>query len=166
MRMQTHERMLQPLPAECFDALAANQLAVSSERDFTVRPTDGEQVARRAVENETCRSMREAHRPTQRYARALRHADDRDLLERQLGEQLFDVGEIVLDAGRARRQAEAAAVECNQPIAVGKRGELRRPHVEIERPAMNEQHCRTFASRAHAQARAANLDELISTPAP
>src|SRR5688572_7796074 len=161
MRMQSHERMIQPPPAECFDALAADQLAVDSERDFTVRSTAGEQVARWAVENETCRSMRKAHRPTQRYASALRHADDRDLFERQLGEQLFDVGKIVLDAGRARRQAEAAAVECDQPKAIGTCGELLRLHGEIERPAVDEEHGRTFASRAHAQARAANLDELI-----
>ena len=50
--------------AECVDALVANQLAIGGERDLAVRPADGQQIARRSVENETRRPVAASASPS------------------------------------------------------------------------------------------------------
>jgi hypothetical protein len=85
----------------------------------------------------------------------------RNATDAQRREQLIDVCNVVFDAGRAGRESEAAPIDRNQSIAAGERRELRPPHVEIERPAVNEQDCRAFSGCAHAQARAPHIDQRV-----
>ena len=157
---QRGKRMPLPLAADCVDAPRPRQLAIPVQRHLWLAGVAA--IERRAIEDQTRDpSAKRPRRGTHRTARSLRHADDRHPLQVQSPQQRLDVARVGRQRWRPGRQSEAPPVITEHPHPRGPRRDLRLPHVEVERPAVNEQHRESPPLVAQPQSRAIDLDEAV-----
>ena len=147
--------MVAPGAPKRFEPGATHQVAKRFERQ--VRSVWGEH-RRRPVENQTGDALRRLQRESQRDARALRHAENGGPLDVQAIHHQCEILDVPLDRGRARREPEAAAIVCDDAPGAAQRVELRRPHVKVERPAVDQEERRPLPCDAHAQTCVRRID--------
>src|SRR5262249_21975502 len=98
---------------------------------------------------------------SKRGARALRHSNQRDPVESELIAQRAQVLAVLLWGRNAVGKTMAAAIETYEAEAVTQCAHLWIPHLEIQRPAVHQQHRWPATLVAVAQARAVHDQKPI-----
>ena len=162
VRVEAHERVIPPFATKGVHTLRPNQLAIVGARHFIVGSALGRvRGIWSAVKNEGGDSVGQTQGQIQRDARPLRHSEHNRVADLQVIKQFREVVEILRKRRAARRQAEAATVVADDATRAAQLECLRLPHLEVERPAVNQDQRTAMALIAIAQARAANRDVLI-----
>ena len=115
-----------------------------------------------AVQNETRNHGRRLARQLQRDASSLRHAEERDSLELQLPAQRTQITDVASQRWVAGREPETAPIEPDDAVGVRQCRSLRIPHLEIQRPTVDQDYRRPCAVIAIAQGGAVDLDVLVA----
>src|SRR5882672_588711 len=137
--MQPRERVTLPFLAKGFEPLRSNQLAIPGAWHFLVHaPIHGVGGIRWPIKNQRGNALWQAQREIQRDARPLRHAHDDRGADLQVIGQRLQVDAVLGEGGEAGGEAKTTPVVTDDAVRAAELEGLRLPHLEVERPAVDE----------------------------